>query len=69
MLEEDVTVYPVIEEFPVFGAVNGTDTTPEVPPDAVPIVGAAGLDVGTTADVAADASDVPIAFVAVTVKV
>jgi len=59
----------VSAEFPVFPAVNGTDTTPDVPPDAVPIVGACGFDVGTTAEVAADGSEVPIAFVAVTVKV
>ena len=50
-------------------AVNGTDTTPEVPPDAVPIVGACGFAVGTTAADAPDAPDVPIAFVAVTLKV
>jgi len=56
-------------EFPVFGLVNITDTTPDVPPDADPIVGAFGFDVGTTAAEAADAGDDPIAFLAVTVKV
>lgn len=50
-------------------AVNGTETTPEVPPDAVPIVGACGTDVGATAFDAADADEVPAAFVAVTVNV
>lgn len=50
-------------------AVKGTDTAPEVPPEAVPIVGACGFAVGTTAADAPDDPDVPIAFVAVTVKV
>jgi hypothetical protein len=40
--EEDVAVNPVIVEPPVALAVNGTDTTPDVPPEAVPIVGACG---------------------------
>ena len=55
--------------FPVLFAVNGTDTTPAVPPDAVPIVGACGFAVGVTAFEAADDPDVPAPFVAVTVKV
>jgi len=50
-------------------AVNGTETTPEVPPEAVPIVGACGFADGATALDAEDAPDVPAAFVAVTVKV
>jgi len=68
-VELEVTVYVLTDLFPVLFAVNGTETTPDVPPDAVPIVGACGLDVGTTVPVAADASDVPIALVAVTVNV
>lgn len=67
--EDDVAVKSVIVELPVWFAVNATFTAPEVPPDAVPIVGACGTDCGATADVAADAAEVPIAFVAVTVKV
>ena len=55
--------------FPLLFAVNGTETTPDVPPDAVPIVGACGFADGTTADDADDAPDVPAAFVAVTVNV
>ncbi len=49
---------------------KATLTAPDVPPDAVPIVGACGTDCGTLAgEVGADASEVPAAFVAVTVKV
>ena len=68
--EDDVAVKVVIGELPVWLAVNATLTAPDVPPDAVPIVGACGTDCGTLAgDVAADAPEVPAAFVAVTVKV
>jgi len=67
--ELDVTVKVVIVEFPVPLTVNGTDTTPDVPPEAVPIVGACGLDVGKTELDAEDAFDVPAAFVAVIVNV
>jgi hypothetical protein len=64
--EEDVAVYVVIAEPPVAPAVNGTDTTPDVPPDAVPIVGACGTVVAVTAEEALEAEEVPLAFVAVT---
>ena len=67
--ELDVAVKTVTVLLPVLPAVNGTDTTPEVPPDAVPIVGACGFAVGTTAADALDDPEVPAAFVAVTVKV
>jgi len=67
--ELDVAVKTVTVLFPLLFAVNGTDTTPDVPPDAVPIVGACGFAVGVTAFDAEDAPDVPAAFVAVTVKV
>jgi hypothetical protein len=67
--EDDVAVYPVIVEPPVAPAVNGTDTTPEEPPEAVPIVGACGTVEGVTEEDALEAEDVPLAFVAVTVYV
>jgi hypothetical protein len=67
--ELDVAVKTVTVLFPLLFAVNGTETTPEVPPDAVPIVGACGFADGTAALDAEDAPDVPAAFVAVTVKV
>jgi len=68
--EDDVAVKIVIAELPVSLAVNATFTAPDVPPDAVPIVGACGTDCGTLAgDVADEAPEVPAAFVAVTVKV
>jgi hypothetical protein len=38
--ELDVVVKTVTADPPVAFAVNGTDTTPDVPPEAVPIVGA-----------------------------
>jgi hypothetical protein len=38
--EDDVAVKVVMVEPPVAFAVNGTETTPAVPPVAVPIVGA-----------------------------
>jgi hypothetical protein len=55
--------------FPLLLAVNGTETTPEVPPDAVPIVGACGFAVATTVLLTPEEAEVPAAFVAVTVKV
>ena len=67
--ELDVAVKTVTVLFPLLFAVKGTDTTPEVPPDAVPIVGACGIAVGATAPDAPDAPEVPAPFVAVTVKV
>jgi hypothetical protein len=56
-------------EPPVAFAVNGTETTPEEPPEAVPIVGACGTVVGVAEEEALDALDVPLALVAVTVYV
>ena len=65
---EDVTVYEVIAEPPVVGAVHDTVTcvlpnTPDTP------VGASGTVEGTTAEDALDAEPVPAALVAVTVNV
>jgi hypothetical protein len=57
----------VIVEPPVALAVKGTETTPEVPPEAVPIVGACGTDEGVIALEEDEAEDVPLAFVPVTV--
>jgi hypothetical protein len=60
----------VIAEPPVAAdAVNGTDTTPDVPPDAVPMVGAEGTVVAVILDDAALAAPVAEAFVPVTAKV
>ena len=39
---DEVTVYDVIGSLPFAGAVNVTDTTPPLPPDAEPIVGTPG---------------------------
>ena len=65
---DDVTVYPVIAEPPVAGAVNVTlaDALPAV---AVPIVGAAGLVVAVMLLDAEDTDPGPTAVVAVIVKV
>jgi hypothetical protein len=68
MPEEDVTVYPVIEDPPVAPAVKVTDAFPS-PAVAVPIVGACGIVVAVILDVAADAADVAVAFVALAVNV
>ena len=38
--EDEVTVYEVIGNLEKLGAVKETDTTPEEPPEAEPIVGA-----------------------------
>ena len=67
--EDDVAVKTVTVLFPLLFAVKGTDTAPDTPPEAVPIVGACGFADGATALDAEDATDVPAAFVAVTVKV
>jgi hypothetical protein len=65
----DVTVYEVIAEPPLeTGGVNVTVACP-LPPVAVPIVGASGTVAGVTELLVAEAILVPIAFVAVTVKV
>jgi len=67
----DVTVYPVIGEFPLFVGADHVTIADVFPPVAVPMIGAPGMVGGdgvTCAD-AADADDVPIAFVAVTVNV
>jgi hypothetical protein len=63
--EDDVAVKVVIADPPVAPAVNGTETTPEDPPEAVPIVGAAGIVVAVTEALAEDAVELPLAFLAV----
>jgi hypothetical protein len=65
--DEDVTVYPVIVEPPVAPAVKVTDTTPLVPPEAVPIVGACGTVAAVTALDVEDAEELPLALAAVMV--
>jgi hypothetical protein len=71
----EVTVNPVIAVPPVAPAVNVTSprpllkARPEPTSVAVPIVGACGLDIGVVDADAADAVEVPLAFVAVTVYV
>ncbi len=67
--DEDVAVYPVIAEPPVALVVKGTDTTPDAPPVAVPMVGACGTVVAVILLDAAEAGLVPTALVAVTVNV
>ena len=65
----EVTVYPDIAEPPLLaGDVNATEAW-EFPEAAVPIVGAPGTVAGVTELEAPLAAPVPIAFVAVTVKV
>jgi hypothetical protein len=64
----EVTVYVVIAEPPLeTGGVNVIVASP-LPRVAVPIVGASGTVAGVTEFVVAEAVLVPIAFVAVTVK-
>jgi hypothetical protein len=65
----DVNVYPVIADPPLLAAVNGTETFPAEAFVAVPIVGACGTVVAVMLDVAVDAADVAVAFVAVAVNV
>jgi hypothetical protein len=65
----DVTVYPVIADPPVALAVNGTDALVADGELAVPTVGACGTVVAVIELDAAEAELVPIAEVAVTVKV
>jgi hypothetical protein len=69
LAELEVVVNTVTVSPPVAFAVNGTETTPDVPPEAVPIVGACGTVVAVMLLDAADAADVPIEFVAVAVNV
>jgi hypothetical protein len=66
--EEDVAVKPVIAEPPVALAVNGTETTPDVPPVAVPTVGACGTVVAVIEEDAAEVN-VPFALAAETANV
>ena len=64
-----VTVYPVIGEPPLLtGAVHDTTATP-FPAEAVTAAGAPGTVLGVTAADAADAGEIPVALVAVTVNV
>jgi hypothetical protein len=65
----EVAVKLVIVEPPVAFAVNGTDAVVDVGDDAVPIVGACGTVVAVMLDVAAEAADVAVVFVALTVNV
>jgi hypothetical protein len=67
--EEEVAVNPVIADPPVALAVNGTDTTPLVPPEAVPIVGACGTVVAVMLEEELLAGPVAVALVPVTAKV
>jgi hypothetical protein len=65
----DVTVYEVIADPPLFiGGVKVIVASP-LPAVAVPIVGASGTVAGTIGLLGAEATLVPIALVAVTVKV
>ena len=64
-----VTVYPVIAEPPLLaGAVHDTAAW-LLPAMAVTAVGAAGIVLGVTAVLGADAVEVPELLVAITVKV
>jgi hypothetical protein len=63
----ELTVYDVIAEPPLLGAVNETVAWP-LPCTAVTPVGAPGTVAGVTELLVADAVLVPTAFVAVTVK-
>ena len=67
---EEVTVYPVIADPPVFvGAVKLTVALPLLPVAEI-LVGTPGaIGAGVTADDALEAAPVPIALVATTVKV
>ena len=67
--ELEVAVNTFTVSPPVAFAINGTETTPEVPPEAVPIVGACGTVVAVILLDAAEAPEVPIVFVAVAVNV
>jgi hypothetical protein len=67
--EDEVAVKVVTVEPPVAPAVNGTDTTPLVPPEAVPIVGACGTVVAVMLFEADEAELVPAEDVAVNVNV
>ena len=67
---EDVTVYPVIAAPPVFaGAVKLTVAPPLLPVAETPVGAPGAMAAGVTADEALEAAPVPMALVAVTVKV
>jgi hypothetical protein len=67
---DEVTLYPVIDAPPLLaGAVHDTTDWPFAPSVADTEVGEPGGAAGTAAAEAADATEVPIAFVAVTVNV
>ena len=51
------------------GTVNATDTTPPLPPDAVPIVGAPGTVVAVIDALAPDDPEEPVVLAALTEKV
>ncbi len=66
---EEVTVYPVIAAPPLLaGAVKDTAADP-LPATAETLVGAPGTVFGVTAVDALEATELPAAFVATTVKV
>ena len=65
----DVTVYIVIELPPLLAGATNATLAEVFPAVATTPVGAPGTVTGITADEAADATELPTAFVATTVKV
>ena len=67
---EEVTVYPVIADPPVFvGAVKLTVALPLLPLAEIPVGAPGAIAAGVTADDALEAAPIPTELVAVTVKV
>jgi len=67
---EEVTVYPVIADPPVFvGAVKLTVALPLLPVAEIPVGAPGAIGAGVTADDALEAVPVPTELVALTVKV
>ena len=67
---EEVTVYPVIADPPVFvGAVKLTVALPLLPLAEIPVGAPGALAASVTAEEAPDAVPAPMAFVAATVNV
>ena len=65
----DVTVYPVITLPPVLDGATKATLAEAFPAVATTLVGAPGTVAGVTADDAAEAAELPTAFVATTVNV
>ena len=65
----EVTVYPVIAEPPVVVGANQETVTCPFPRTPVTVLGTPGTVAGVTATEAVEASELPTAFVATTVKV